>query len=235
MKRLVVFLFLLINAQVVFATEIITNGGFEVSGTGWLVTNLGSGTFYLDNNTITNISGHPTVGPADGNLYAVSDQVGPSVNVLFQTFTIPGPTSSAILSFDMFANNWTGQAPVINPIGLDYTGGPNQYGRVDILLNGADPFTTTAGLLENLYLGSDLGAFPHQYTPYQFDITSLVGAGGTFMLRFAVVDNLQNFNMGVDNVSIQTSTVSAVPEPSTFLLLGAGLVGIGFLRRRIKM
>lgn len=38
--------------------------------------------------------------------------------------------------------------------------------------------------------------------------------------------------IALDNLNVQTS--SPVPEPSTFLLLGAGLAGIGLLRRRTK-
>ena len=43
-------------------------------------------------------------------------------------------------------------------------------------------------MAEPLYLGVDAGVDPHAFTNYSFNITSIVGAGGTFKLRFAEVD-----------------------------------------------
>jgi len=43
------------------------------------------------------------------------------------------------------------------------------------------------------------------------------------------------FKVGMDNLTIyQTFGPSPVPEPSTLLLLGSGLAGLGFFRRRRK-
>ena len=102
---------------------------------------------------------------------------------------------------------------IVNPIGLDFTGSANQHGRVDILTAGATAFNTTTGVLQNFYLGVDAGANPHAYTNRSFDITSLVGAGGAFQLRFAEVDNQNFLNMGVDNVSVDYTAATGVPEP----------------------
>ena len=38
----------------------------------------------------------------------------------------------------------------------------------------------------------------------------------------------------IDNLSVVLNGVAPVPEPSTFLLLGSGLVGMVLLRRRAK-
>ncbi len=83
--------------------------------------------------------------------------------------------------------------------------------------------------MANYFLGVDGGPDPHGFTSYLFDITALVGGGGTFRLRFAEVDNQSFFNHGVDNVSIKAT----VPEPATLLLLGTGLLAIG--RRYAKL
>ena len=49
------------------------------------------------------------------------------------------------------------------------------------------------------------------------------GGGGTFVLRFAEVDNQLFFNQGVDNVSIEV-----VPAPASAML---GLIGITLIAR----
>jgi hypothetical protein len=240
LKRVVLLLALAVTAGSLSAsaTQLLTNGGFETgSFTGWTVTNQagGSGSFYIDGTVLAPLSQNPAAGPAAGSSYAVSDQVGPSANVLIQTFVVPSAASSVILSFDMFVNDSSGSGPFIDPSGLDYssggTGSPNQHARVDILSAIATPFDTGAGVLDNLYIGVDpQHQNPNPYTQYTFDITSLVGAGGTFQIRFAEVGSLANLNQGVDNVSI---TFAAVPEPSAALLIGLGLVSLSRVSRRI--
>lgn len=54
-------------------------------------------------------------------------------------------------------------------------------------------------------------------------------AAGVYQVRFAETDNEGYFTMGVDNVSVQ-----AVPEPSAFLCLGAGLGSAGFRRASLQ-
>ncbi|MCH8040020.1 MAG: PEP-CTERM sorting domain-containing protein [Nitrospinae bacterium] len=131
-----------------------------------------------------------------------------------------------MLTFDLFANDQSGTGPL--DLGLDHTAFPNQHVRVDILSFGSSAFDTGGGvLLGVLSPFVDPLPNPNPFTSYAFDITGLVGGGGTFDLRFGEVDNQGNFHMGVDNVSI-----SAVPEPSTMLLLGSGLAGLVAWRMR---
>src|SRR5262249_33758233 len=145
----------------------------------------GSGDFFAVGGTTLPISGLPSVGPKTGSFYAVDDQTGPGTHALLQTFTVPASSSHLILSFYRFRNNYAAST-IVNPIGLDHRDGANQHARVDILRADASPFDTGAGVLRNFYLGADAGPNPHPYTHYEFDITDLVGAGGTFQLRFAV-------------------------------------------------
>jgi|GEM_PF-2754095 len=56
------------------------------------------------------------------------------------------------------------------------------------------------------------------------------------LTEFAPGGATKNDWWGLDDVRYASSTAgpAAVPEPSTFILLGAGLAGVAFLRRRIK-
>jgi hypothetical protein len=196
-------------------TELITNGDFETGDfQGWNVDNQagGSGTFLVASGTITPISGFETAGPAGGTFYGLSDQTGPGAHALSQMFTVPSAADSVLLSFDMFVNDQSEAGPIVNPAGLDYTAIPNQHARVDILSADAPAFDTGAGVLRNFYLSVDPGPNPHAYTHYEFDITDLVGAGGTFRLRFAEVDNQLYLHVGVDNVSVQFAAAGAAPQ-----------------------
>ena len=218
-----------------YGAQLLTNGTFETGTlTGWTVANqtgsFAGSNFFAISGTTTPQSASSTVGPASGSFYAVSDQQGSGTHVLLQTFVVPA-ASSVELSFSMFANSYGGS--FVNPIGLDFTDGANQHARVDILRAGASAFDTGAGVLQNFYLGTDSGANPHAYKNYSFDITSLAGAGGTFQIRFAEVDNQLFFNLGVDNVSINSAS-TAVPEPFSFVFATLGLSGLALFRSRSK-
>ncbi len=223
------------------AQELIINGDFETgSFAGWSVVDLpaSSGTFYIAApGAVTPISGFATQGNpvANGAFYAVSDQGGPGTHALLQTFTVSADSDSVILSFDMFVNDWSASGGIIDPIGLDHTGPPNQHARVDILTAAAAPFDTGAGVLGSYYLGVDAGTLPRPFTSYQFDITSVVGSGGTFQLRFAEVDNQAFHHQGVDNVSIMAT--DDVPTLGAWamgllvsLLVSAGVMVLRYTR-----
>jgi hypothetical protein len=225
-------------------TELLTNGGFETGDTtGWTVTNQGAAWLSVTGSTMPHGFEYPTVGPASGSFYAVSDQGGPGTSTLIQFFTVSGPVTSVTLSFDMFVNNW-GDAPAIvgGPSDLSYnSGGANQHSRVDLLAASSGAFDTDSDVLTNFYIGGpvvpvDLGSsgmivtpHPFPYTHYSFDITTLVGDGGTFKIRFATVANDWFLHQGIDNVSILIETPdppATVPAPGALLLtlLGTGCV-----------
>ena len=64
---------------------------------------------------------------------------------------------------------------------------------------------------------------------YNFDVRANLAAGTTYRLRFADVSNVSPILMGVDNVSLDYTPASAVPELPSALLFFAAL---GFVRRR---
>lgn len=211
------------------SVELINNGGFETGNfTGWTVFNqAGSdGNFFVTGSTSTPISFLPTVGPANGNFYAVSDQQAPGARSLLQSFTVPANSNQVMLSFNMFVNNWSSGGTVVNPAGLDFNAFPNQHARVDILTASAGPLSTApSDIVSNLYLNTE-GAQPNPYTAYNFDLTSTLVPGQTYQVRFAQVDNQSFLNQGVDDVSILSSDEQVIPEPvstlASLILLGLG-------------
>lgn len=227
--------FWLVVAPSAFAVPLIFNGGFEAGFAFWTIVDQagGSGSWFIDDaDGFTPLSGMPTVGPASGLAYAVTDQTGPGAHVLLQGFTIAPGTTSALLTFKMFANDWDA-GPIVDPSGLDYTSGgtfaPNQHARVDILTGAAAPFDTGPGVLLNFYVGVDPGADPNPYTAYAFDLITLGLGPGAYQLRFGEVDNQFFFNLGVDDVGIEA--VVGVAEPAFLILLVSG-IGAALVRGR---
>jgi hypothetical protein len=210
--------------------ELITNGDFE-AGTfaGWSVVHqAGSfGGWYIgvpgDPSPLIGLPTSASGGNAHGNYYALTDSDGPGAHVLIQGFNILPGMQSVLLSFDLFANDYSG-GPFFGGQGLDYSGDPNQFVRVDLLAGTAGAFDMGTLVLSNVYNGVDNGFNnPNPFTHFSLDITSLVSAGGNFQIRFSQVDNQFFFNTGVDNVSVAATAVTDVPEPATVLSLLMGL------------
>jgi hypothetical protein len=208
------------------AASLILNGGFESGFTNWTIVNEAGGAtpgWLIQTGTTSPVNMITVPPPPQGTDAAMTDAGGAGAHALYQSFTVP-TDSTVTLSFDLFVGN---QADffIPSPESLDFNVIPNQQARVDIL-SGA---TTTANafslssIVDNVL---DPSASTSSYTLYSFNITSAVGAGGTFTLRFAEVDNQNIFNLGVDNVSIITSPV-ATPEPSSTVM--ASTLGVALL------
>ena len=89
-----------------------------------------------------------------------------------------------------------------------------------------------ADVLLNLYQTKPGDPLVSGYNTLNFDVTALLAGntGATLRLRVAEVDNLAQFQVGVDNVSLEA--VEAVPEPSSMVLLGLGLAAVCVRRWR---
>lgn len=237
--RTVALLVGLLWACPISAQQLLVNGNFEAGNyTGWARTSQtqSGGALFIDvPGTTTPLNNSPTAANSNGGaFYSVTDQEGPGAYALTQSFTVPVGTTALTFSFDMFVNNY-GVGTFIDPVGLDYsTAGLNQHARVDLLTAGANPLSTAAGdVIHNFTIGAEVGANPNPFATYSFDIFSLITAGQSYQIRFAEVDNLNIFNMGVDNVSVSTARVAAaVPEPASWSLMLIGFGAVGFMLKR---
>jgi hypothetical protein len=209
------------------AIEAIINGDFE-TGTlaGWsfaiqpgsnsmvVADNTGSTTPYGDPIT-PDMSGH-------GSFYAFLGGPGPGATVLYQTFFIPVTPTSAELDFSVFVDSY---APAANGGSLDYTGSPNQLGRIDILAGGSDPFS--GAVIGTFFFGISAGPHPSSYVTFGTDLRFVITAPGQYILRFAEVNNQALLDMGIDNVSL----FYEVPEGKTAFLAAMGAaLAIAFLK-----
>jgi hypothetical protein len=219
------------------ASELILNGGFEAGFAAWGVVDQagGSGSWFIDNDGLSPLNSSPQSGPASGLFFAVTDQTGPGAHVLFQSFTVPLSVTAStpvILSLQYFINNDNGAQ--VGPGGgpIDYTGGPAEFGSIDIL-NSGNPFEAPGTAYLHV-LDGDVTSRVDPWHAASWDLTGLLTAGDTYMLRIAEVDNQFFFGMGIDDVSLFVEDGGhPVPEVQTYAsLFGAGLVALEALRRR---
>jgi PEP-CTERM motif len=220
------------NAQ---AANVVNNGGFESGLSGWTrADQLGSeGTFALQTGTTSPVNADPVPAPPGGATAAMSDAQGPGSHVLYQDIVIPAVVPSATLSFDVFVGNRAGTFFTPTPSNLDFsTPALNQQARVDILAGGTDPFTVAG--LQNAFQ-TIVGDPPVSgYTHHTLDVTSLLNAhlSQTLRLRFAEVDNVFTFQLGVDNVALDVGASQTVPEPASWVLMVTAGLALAWRQRR---
>jgi hypothetical protein len=221
---------------------LINNGGFETGLTGWSVVNqVGSdGTFFAQTGTLSPVTGDPVPAPPGGTFAAMADAGGPGSHVLFQDFIAPASSGPTFLSFDLFIGNRADdfRSPDtldFNAI-VDFAGVLNQQARVDLLHGLTDPFSVSpTDVVLKVFQTQPGDALVSGYTHFSVDITSLLNANANtgLRLRFAEVDNVFTFQLGVDNVSIGPAGAGqAAPEPASYLLVIIGLFGLAAWRRR---
>ena len=214
--------------------ELFENGSFETGDfTGWtVVQESGSnGDWFVYSGNLSPIIGFPILPPPVGMFAAVTDQDGPSSQVLFQDIDIPAGntvTCSVIVYYENRAGVF------INGPDLSFAGGPNQQARIDIMDPNAPDFDVGAGVLENLFQTNPGDPTSLGYTTINFDLTDFSGTIVRF--RAAEVDNQLNFNFSIDDVTCEVILLANVPTLSEWGLIAmAGILGLaGFMviRRR---
>jgi len=153
----------------------------------------------------------------------MTDAAGPGSHVLLQTFMAPSLVASASLEFDLFVGNRADAFSTPSTLAFD-TPTLNQQARVDILAPGADPFTTSSSnILLTAFQTAAGSPLISGYTHYSVNVSGILNShlNTPLTLRFAEVDNVNIFQLGVDNVDFVTS---AVPEPSTWRVCAGGLL-----------
>lgn len=209
-----------------FAANLISNGSFETNGgagsssfTGWTVVTQtgGQGNWFAQNGTTAPLNAFTVAAPSVGSFAAMTDSTGPTSSALLQTFTVPA-LGAVRLSFQYFRLNADQNLNYFVPPTLDFntldetgSGQPNQQARVDILKLGATAFDAGTGVVTNAFqtkAGEPL--MDSGYQTVSMDLSPAIGNGGTFQLRFAVVNDDGQFVFGVDNVTVNfAANVSA--------------------------
>ena len=157
----------------------------------------------------------------------MSDQTGAGQRGIFQFFTVPMNAISINLSLELYIQNHAGA--YFTPNTLDaFSSGPNQQARIDLLTAASGDWDLGASVIYNVFASSTTDPVEFGYVPITANLTGVLTPGNTYRLRIAEVDSQLWFNMGVDQISIDTG----VPEPSSMILLGTALVGVAVLRRR---
>jgi hypothetical protein len=223
---------------------VLTNGGFESGLTGWTVADLtdpldpaGTNTFFVQSGTTSPVNLLPVAAPPEGSNAAMSDSGGPGSHVLYQDFLVPTVVEPfTMIRFSLYINNLAEDFFIPSPTNtLDFsTTARNQQARVDIMTSTSDPFSLAAGdIVLNLFQTQPGDPLVSGYQTYSTDVTALLQAraGQTLRLRFAEVNNVDIFNLGVDDVAIE----SVIPEPSTVLLVAGALLGLGARRRGVGL
>ena len=197
------------------AVELVTNGGFETGNlSGWTTSGpTGSLQSCQTNWTVASNGGsvgclgHDPGNPIAGTYaaYTSNDGAGPLTYSLMQSIAVPVSATSGILSFDWIAD----------------TADPNR--KFSVSLGGVTIFTSTASTND-------------QWVSESLNVSSILSSasGNSLVLEF---DNYipGNFTgccnaLGLDAVSLSATT--AVPEPASIAMLGAGLLGLRLVRRR---
>lgn len=204
------------------------NGGFESGLTAWTTADQlgGDGAFTAQTGTASPVNGFAVPPPPQGAGAAMTDALGPGSHVLYQDFLVPAGPGPFAIGFSLLVRNGAGATDFFVPgslNSLDFaTPALSQHARVDVLTTTADPFSVApADVLQNLFLTSPGDPLVSGYTPYVVDVTAVfqAHAGQTLRLRFADVDNVSPFNLGVDAV------VVASPWSAVKTVAGAFLPG----------
>lgn len=166
-----------------------------------------------------------------------------------------GPTSSATLILSNLPShssiNITGLLAAMDTWDSDAGAVCCSPDYFQILVDGVlvfqDTYNNIQGSNNNINLLTDIGAgyqergfntfdaFSDQAFDLENELANILHSSSTLTISFVGTGGGWEFgdneSWGVDNLLVGLNSASGVPEPVTFSMLGAGLLGIGLLRR----
>lgn len=184
----------------------------------------------------TALTGFQTYGDImAGMKVTVTDSNGVSSTALwaptgFQAGAATGSGWSLSESGDTFSNNWTLVSTfAISKLLIDAGLGDTVFDTQAI-----GDVEGTTGSARGMHITDNINSiFYRDYVT----LTGFQPAGDLFrtlQIDFVTPTNSYSFLTDTDNLKISGDINPAVPEPSTFILLGAGLAGLAFARKRFK-
>jgi hypothetical protein len=91
---------------------------------------------------------------------------------------------------------------------------------------------TFSTLLISINPTLEVGGYPEEWTRYSATLSGLTGpTSGAFAFRYTVTDG-GLFGANSNYIGIDTVQITAVPEPSVYMMMAFGLGMVGYMRRR---
>lgn len=153
-----------------------------------------------------------------------------------------GASHASTININAVSNNY------LNPVNFFFTAGTYDLTPIGVANGGAYNAFSTHYSFANSWLwrytmsSAELGVInvnhigysPTEMAAFATAVTTSFTLTADASVSFAIYDGPGGYAWSGDNVGGISLATSVVPVPSSIFLLGSGLLGIGFVRRRLK-